>query len=89
LPRTDRPAAAGTMSDTATHPTGLPPLGRFHEVFTGDDICCKGNGAVGRPLIADLPVREHALVPPTRSPEDARALLELAASKSRQAISDA
>ncbi|MCM3901031.1 MAG: NAD(P)H-binding protein [Pyrinomonadaceae bacterium] len=35
-----------------------------------------GTGAIGRPLIAELLARGHALVALTRSPEEAQALLE-------------
>ena len=35
-----------------------------------------GTGAVGRPLIAELRAKGHALVALTRSPEQAQALVE-------------
>jgi uncharacterized protein YbjT (DUF2867 family) len=35
-----------------------------------------GTGAIGRPLIAELLAKGHALVALTRSPEKARALVE-------------
>jgi nucleoside-diphosphate-sugar epimerase len=40
-----------------------------------EDFYCRGTGAIGRPLIAELLARGHSLVALTRSPKKAQALV--------------
>jgi uncharacterized protein YbjT (DUF2867 family) len=48
----------------------------FNRRFTDEDFCCRGTGAIGRPLIAKLLAKGHALVALTRASEKTQTLME-------------
>ena len=64
-----------SLSRTHRHPysTVVPYLNRR---FTDEDFCCRRNGAIGRPLIAELLAKGHVAVALTSFLRKAQALVE-------------